>query len=116
MQFQIKATIHLTYSSLEYDRSHSSSSFQPIPSHSTVYATPLPQRPTVNIVQNCRSNQPRPFIKPLDLSLVPNSSRRALDSSLSGLDVRPFLSEVHKQAQQEHDNSLDDFSIATMAC
>ncbi|KAF1799350.1 hypothetical protein V8B55DRAFT_1537727 [Mucor lusitanicus] len=115
VQFQTEATIHFTYSSLEYDRSLSLSSSQSIPSHSTVYASPLPQRSTINITKICRSNQSRPFIKPLDLSLVPNSSRRALDSNLSGLNARPVLSEGHHdQAQQEHDG-LDDFSMVVMA-
>ncbi|GAN11646.1 hypothetical protein MAM1_0775c11225 [Mucor ambiguus] len=102
--------MYVTYSSIEYDRSHS----QPIPSHSTVYATTLPQRSAVNIAQTCKTTLSRPFIKPLDLSLIPNSSRRALNSSLSGANEQPFLSEGHDQVQQEQDG-FDDFSMVVMA-
>ncbi|KAK4521277.1 uncharacterized protein ATC70_011891 [Mucor velutinosus] len=115
VQFQTEATVHLTYSSLEYDRSRLSSSSQPLSSHSTVYATALPQGSAVNITKINRPSQARPFIKPLDLSLIPNSSRRALKSNLNGTDARPFLSNKdHGQAQQEHDG-LNDFSMVVMA-
>lgn len=115
VHFQTKATIYTIYSSLEYDRSHCLSQTS---SRSTSCATPLPQRSAVNVNHFRRPNQPRPFIKPLDLSLIPNSSRRSLDSSLndfvSEADSRPFLSKGHRQAQQEHDG-LDDISMIIMA-
>lgn len=82
VSFNSKDTIHYTYSSEEYDRSY------------FAYITPCMKYTfhslykedaskeiteiTRNTPQLCNSN--RPPIKPLNLSVVPNSRRRALDS------------------------------------
>lgn len=116
-------TIWTTYSPVEYDRSYCSPScmytFAPIAS--------LP--PPVNTTTiNNQTKQSRPFIKPLDLSMIPNSSRRSVDPELDSIvnskkpelsvDTRtmtPSFFSAHCEYQEEEEKEgLDDISILIM--
>ncbi|KAG2232163.1 hypothetical protein BDF21DRAFT_409327 [Thamnidium elegans] len=81
-------TIFTTYSSDEYDRS----------CFASVIPTAYTFRPIINTpVTTQVLPQTRPTIKPLDLSVIPNSRRRALDSPITtplkkSLNKKPKLS------------------------
>lgn len=70
-------TIITTYSADEYDRSCFASA---IPTSYTFRPSPIPTTVTTQVVTVPQS---RPFIKPLDLSVIPNSRRRVLDSPIT---------------------------------
>ncbi|KAI8393523.1 uncharacterized protein BYT42DRAFT_551346 [Radiomyces spectabilis] len=69
VRFSCKDTVRFTHSAAEYDRSsmtHTFYTFRPPP---PVEACKSPRSATVSLM-------PRPRIAPLDLSIVPNASRR----------------------------------------
>ncbi|KAI8380797.1 hypothetical protein BD560DRAFT_387136 [Blakeslea trispora] len=78
VRFDPVDTVIITYSAEEYDRSyfmstsHSVYSFRPVVSDVTI------DTPVLSI--SAPNNTARPSIKPLDLSVIPNSRRRVLDS------------------------------------
>ncbi|KAG1472778.1 hypothetical protein G6F56_001331 [Rhizopus delemar] len=81
VSFNLADTICYTYSSEEYDRSYFAYiepcikyTFPFLPENTSNQLTGS----TTNSLQQCNGN--RPSIKPLDLSIVPNSRRRTLES------------------------------------
>ncbi|KAI8994783.1 hypothetical protein BDB01DRAFT_774069 [Pilobolus umbonatus] len=72
--FNPNDTILSTYSSTEYDRSY----FNVYPLHQYTFR-PIAPSPVVDTPIHY-NDQMRPIITPLDLSIVPNSRRRALNS------------------------------------
>lgn len=91
-------TVYSTYSADEYDRSRYASipitSFTFKPIHTTT------QR------QDIVNNTTRPAIKPLDLSIIPNSRRRALNS--------PQLSTPTKSTCKKPKLSIDTQSLTPL--
>lgn len=77
VHFSDSDTIIITYSADEYDRSCFASV---IPTSYTFRPSPIP---TTVITQVVTVPQSRPVIKPLDLSVIPNSRRRVLDSPIA---------------------------------
>ncbi|KAI9272400.1 hypothetical protein EDC94DRAFT_259196 [Helicostylum pulchrum] len=90
VRFNLIDTIFTTYSADEYDRS----------CFASVIPTAYTFRPIVSAPPPVTSQvlpQTRPTIKPLDLSVIPNSRRRALDSPVTPplkktLNKKPKLS------------------------
>lgn len=74
-------TIIITYSADEYDRSCFASV---IPTSYTFRPSTIPATVTAQVVTLPQS---RPVIKPLDLSMIPNSRRRVLDSPIIPNDM-----------------------------
>ncbi|KAG2208122.1 hypothetical protein INT47_010484 [Mucor saturninus] len=77
VRFNNSDTIIITYSADEYDRSCFASV---IPTSYTFRPSSIP---TTAITQVVTVPQSRPVIKPLDLSVIPNSRRRVLDSPIT---------------------------------
>ncbi|KAG2196014.1 hypothetical protein INT46_007785 [Mucor plumbeus] len=122
VQFHVEnPTVWVTYGPAEYDRSSCSSS-----SMYKFAPTTSPPPPVNTTSTNNQTKQSRPFIKPLDLSMIPNSSRRSVDPGLDSIinkkttklsvDTRtmvPSFFSAHCEYQEEEEG-LDDISILIM--
>ncbi|KAI8885278.1 hypothetical protein K501DRAFT_215905 [Backusella circina FSU 941] len=86
VRFSDDITIIPTYSSDEYDRSCFAFS-EPMPISYT-FRPPTPPKYEEEETVIITSNNNRPMIKPLNLSLVPNSRRRALDSPFEETPIK----------------------------
>ncbi|CEP14004.1 hypothetical protein [Parasitella parasitica] len=77
VRFNLEITTFTTYSADEYDRSCFAST-QPI---QYTYTIPSISESTTAVIPTAQHQpQDRPDIKPLNLSIIPNSRRRALES------------------------------------
>lgn len=131
VRFNPVDTIIVTYSADEYDRSCFASAlpitytFRPVATTNATTITPPP------IMTNQTST--RPVIKPLDLSVIPNSRRRVLNSpvekpvkqskkpklSINTQSLTPlFFSglSTHYKCKNEDDEEEHGFLIPVMAC
>jgi hypothetical protein len=129
VRFNPVDTIIVTYSADEYDRSCFASAM-PIAYTFRPAVTTLPPPITAKQVAPATS---RPVIKPLDLSVIPNSRRRILDSpvekpvkqskkpklSINTQSLTPlFFTELstHYKCKNEDDEEEHGFLIPAIAC
>ncbi|KAI8054201.1 uncharacterized protein B0P05DRAFT_575439 [Gilbertella persicaria] len=124
-------TIIMTYSADEYDRSCFASA-SPI----KYVFRPAQQTPVVLPVPIQTNNTTKPVIKPLDLSMIPNSRRRVIDSPIQEANhvnnktKRPKLSintqsltplffsglSTHYKYKNEDEEEEHGFLIPVLAC
>ncbi|GAN10413.1 hypothetical protein MAM1_0352c09954 [Mucor ambiguus] len=134
VRFNPEITTFVTYSADEYDRS-CFAAFNPIQYTFALPTTPIESTPTTTSMIPTQQQQDRPAIKPLDLSIIPNSRRRALDSptavqaprlnskkpklTINTQSLTPlFFSglSTHYKCKNEDDEEEHGYLIPVMAC
>ncbi|OBZ84961.1 hypothetical protein A0J61_06993 [Choanephora cucurbitarum] len=102
-------TVIITYSAEEYDRSYFVSavpvtySFRPVVSDVTM------NTPVLSTTTQPSHHTGRPSIKPLDLSIVPNSHRRALESP-----IQPEVDSINDKKTKRPKLSINTQSLTPL--